>query len=292
MLQWLKDIRNYVINAIPYSMSKEKAHKYIYKKKHKKEADFANPQTYDEKIHWHMIHTYDDNYAKYADKILVRDYVKACGLEDILVPIVGGPYKDVKEIDFDKLPDQFVMKTNHASGPNHYHIVKDKSKLTSDDKKMMLKKFKKALKENFAMKLCQYHYRTIEPRIYCEKLLDDGHDFITDYKVVCSYGRVIAILVCSDRNNGRDYFSYNWEYLDYVKEKYRCREEIKRPSCLEQMVKSAAILSEPFPIARVDFYELNGKLYFGEVTLTPSAGNNYYVSDYGQLEIGKNISIN
>lgn len=292
MLQWLKDIRNYVINAIPYSMSKEKAHKYIYKKKHKKEADFVNPQTYDEKIHWHIIHTYDDNYAKYADKILVRDYVKECGLEDILVPIVGGPYKDVQEIDFDKLPDQFVMKTNHASGPNHYHIVKDKSKLTSDDKKMMLKKFKKALKENFAMKLCQYHYRSIEPRVYCEKYLNDGHSYITDYKVVCSYGKTIAILVCSDRYGGRDYFTCDWKYLDYAKEEYRSQHEVSKPESLEKMVEAAAILSKPFPIARVDFYEVDGKLYFGEITLTPSAGNHSNIKENAQIDLGKNISIN
>ena len=291
MLQFAKDIYNYIRNAIPYSMPKEKAHKYIYKKRHKKEADFVNPKTYDEIIHYHMIYTYDDNYAKYADKILVRDYVKECGFEDILVPIVGGPYNNANEINFDELPDSFVMKTNHASGSNHYQIVKDKSKLTDDDKKKMVKKFNKALKENFAMKLCQYHYRTIEPKIYCEKLLASDNDYITDYKVVCSYGDPKAILVCSDRYGGRDYFNCDWEYLEYTKKERRYNGEIKRPEHLERMVEAAKALSKLFPVARIDFYESEGKLYFSEITLTPSAGNHASLTEYAQKELGRKIGI-
>ena len=288
---FVADIRNRIGEIILPKLPKKLAHKCIYLFIHGKKINFDNPVTYDEKIHWHILHTYNDDYKDYADKIKVRDYVKECGLEDILIPIVGGPYKKPEDIDFDNLPEQFVLKTNHASGPDHLYICKDKSAISEEEKVKIRKQFKKALKDNFVKIGCEYHYKNIKPMIYCEELLDDGHDRMTDYKIVCTKGTPHAILVCSDRYGGRDYYSTNWEYLDYTKEEFRSKDMIKRPEHLDEMLKAAAILSKRFPIARVDFYEASGKIYFGEVTLSPSGGNHRYLKEKGQIELGKYIEL-
>ena len=262
-------------------------HKIVYKKRHNgHKLNLENPITYDDKIQWHMVYTYDKSYAQYADKWLVRDYVKSCGYGDLLIPIVGGPYKSAHEINFDSLPNEFVLKTNHASGSGYYYICKDKQGL---NQKMVTEQFDLAMSRDYALHSFEYHYHYIEPLIICEKLLHDSTDRMTDYKVVCSYGRAIAILVCSDRDQGRDYYSTEWEYLPYVKEECRSNTIIEKPNCLDQMLKAAANLSKPFPLARIDFYIAEDKLYFGEITLTPSGGGHKYLSDLGQKELGKQI---
>jgi len=274
-----------------YILPHKTAHTILYNRYHKgHKINMKKPLTYDEKIHWLIANYYDEYFAKYADKILVRDYVKECGLEDILIPLVGkGVYRDPEEIDYSELPPKFVIKTNHGSGPEYYQICTDKNQL---DKKLINEKFSKALKQDMGRKFCEYHYRGITPRILCEELLEDGvNSRITDYKTVCSYGEVKAILVCSDRDEGRDYFDVNWNYLPYVKEEYRYGTEIQKPQALKDMIKAAEILSKPFPLARVDFYAIGDKLFFGEITLTPSSGNHQNLNDEGQLKLGDAIKL-
>lgn len=290
-MSFISELRNRIGEIVLCRLPKKLAHQCIYLFIHGEKGNLKNPVTYDEKIHWHIIHTYNDDYKDYADKIKVRDYVKECGLENLLIPIVGGPYNNPDEIDFDKLPNQFVMKTNHASGPNHYYICKDKSKLTDADKLQIRKQFKKALKDNFVKIGCEYHYKNIKPRIYCEQLLDDGNDRMTDYKIVCTKGTPHAILVCSDRYEGRDYYSCEWEYLDYTKEEFRSKKVIKKPEGLDTMLNAAAVLSKRFPVARIDFYDAAGKVYVGEVTLSPSGGNHRYLKDLAQKELGSYIEV-
>ena len=134
---------------------------------------------------------------------------------------------------------------------------------------------------NKAIYNCQYQYADIKPCLIIESLLEreDGKR-LTDYKVVCSYGSPYYILVCNDRDNGRDYYSLDWEYMEFTKAEYRSPCKEPKPGCLNQMLEYAAILSKPFPLARVDFYIVNGKIYFGEITLTPSAGCHRYLTEY------------
>lgn len=264
------------------------AHSLLYMfTHHGKRMHFSNPETYDEWVHYHIIHTYGKEYAKYADKYKVRAFVKECGLSNILIPLLGGPYKKFSDIDFSELPNEFILKTNHASGPNHYYICNDKKEI---DKKRIKEQFDQALEEDFSKFGLEYHYHYIEPCIVCEELLHDGNEKMTDYKVVCSYGKPLAILVCTERNKGRDYYSDKWEYLDYVKEVYRSKQKAKKPECFDAMIEAASIISKTFPVARVDFYVCSEKLYFGEITLTPSCGCTTYLNEKGQIEIGKMIS--
>jgi hypothetical protein len=131
----------------------------------------------------------------------------------------------------------------------------------------------------------EYQYEKIKPLILCEKLLEDGENkSIDDYKVVCVDGVPQKILVCTQRDNGRDYYSTDWKYLDHVKEEYKSGKLTPKPECLEQMLVAASTLSKPFPLARIDFYVVNGRLYFSEITLVPSAGMHGNLNEKGQLE--------
>lgn len=273
---------------IVFKLPPKIAHSFLYWSKHHKFMNWKNPKLYDEKIHWLIGNCYDQAYGKYADKYEVRSYVKECGLEKLLIPL-KGVYSSVDEIHIDALPQQFILKTTHGSQGDFYEICYDKKIWNEVVGK---NKLNKALCVNLGKIACEYHYCNITPRIVCEELLQDGKNKrLTDYKVVCSYGEPKAILVCTNRNEGRDYYSTSWEYLEYVKIEYRSKKRISKPKVLQEMLNAAAILSTPFPLARIDFYIVNDKLYFGEITLTPAAGNNNYLNEVGEKELGSFISI-
>lgn len=279
------EIKQKIIYKLPAKM----AHSIIYRQRHSEAINWEEPLTYDEKIHWLIVNAYRDGYGKYADKYEVRNYVKECGLEDILIRLFGV-YDNVEQIDYDKLPDKFILKTTHASGPDFYVICGDKKDFNS---KAANERLIKALKTDFSKKVCEYHYNGIKPRIICEEFLEmDDQEMLTDYKVVCSCGTPLRVLVCKDRNQGRDYYDTDWNYCDYVKEQYRSGYIEEKPEKLQEMLRAAAVLSKSFPLARIDFYVVKGKLYFGEITLSPAAGNHEYLNQKGQDELGKLICLN
>ena len=222
-------------DTILYHCPKKIAHAYIYKRAHGKRLNFSNPLTYDEKIHWLMVYKYDKTFGYYADKIQVRQYVKSVGLESILIPLEGkGIYNTPEEIDFSDLSEKYILKTNHGSGESFYYISDGSHE---NDKDRIVEKLNKALKKNFAKHYCQYHYAAIKPALICEKyLVTEGQNHLTDYKVLCSYGNPIAVLVCRDRNNGRDYYSPEWQYLEYVKTEFRSGILEEKPKVLDEML--------------------------------------------------------
>lgn len=271
--------------AILWHCPRKFTHSVIYFWKHKKLMNWKNPALYDEMIHYLMATTYNESYGKYADKYQVREYVKNCGLGDLLIPLLGGGvYQSADDIDFSKLPEHYVLITNHASGSDFYFICDGTKEVDEEAVKL---KLNKALKEKFSRRLCEYQYENIHPLILCEEFLsntDHTEALLDDYKVVCVNGVPQKILVCTGRNEGRDYYSTKWEYLDHVKDAYKSHKLLPEPVCLSRMLEAAAILSKPFPLARIDFYVVNSRLYFGEITLTPSAGCHNNLNDRGQRE--------
>ncbi|MCR5502322.1 MAG: hypothetical protein K6F53_04895 [Lachnospiraceae bacterium] len=235
-----------------------------------------------------MAHLYDETYGRFADKYAVRQYVADCGLDSLLVPVYEI-WEDPSEIDFSGLPAAFVLKATHGAGDRFREFVYDKD--TADIDKIK-EKFSKVFKYNYALKRGEYHYAGIKPRIICEKMLmQPGHPFLNDFKIVCSYGKAKAVLVCSERNKGRDYYSCDWQYLEYVKPEYRSDHQHQKPAQLDEMIRVAEILSRPFPLARIDLYCVEDRIYMGEITLTPYGGSHNYLTDYGQSELGKMISL-
>lgn len=274
-----RNLKHNILYLLPHKIT----HSFIYFRQKKIKINWKNPTLYDEKIQWLMVYMYDSTYGKYADKYQVREYVRECGLGKLLIPLIDV-YDDAQDIDYDRLPDKFILKATHGSGKEFYEICTKKENL---DIAVVNKKMNMALKEEFCKYNIEYQYEKIKPQIVCEELLEDNEmQRLDDYKVVCANGKAVAILVCTNRDRGRDYYSLDWKQLDYVKEQYRSNCIKKRPQCLEEMIKAAEILATPFPLARIDFYVVHNKLYFGEITLTPSAGIHEYLNEKGQKELG------
>ncbi len=277
-----------VRKILPY-LPKKIAHSILFFLNHKRIMDWSNPKTYDEKMTWALANLIGENEAIYADKYKVRDYVTSMGLSHLL-PTIYGVWEKAEDIDFDALPKQFVLKANHAAGDEYYYICKD-SKIIN--KKEIVNKFSKSLKSSIWKLQCEYHYKYIKPLVFAEEYLNDGRgNRMTDYKIHCFDGEPFCILVCSNRDQELklDYYDTNWNYLDITPENLRSGNEISKPFGLGEMLKAAKILSSNFPTCRVDFYDINGKVYFGEITLTPAGGNLHYINNKWQKILGEKIN--
>lgn len=244
-----------------------------HKKKTGLQLNLNNPKTFNEKIQWSKLYDSTPIKTRLADKYLVRDWVAEKIGEQYLIPLLGV-YDSFDEIDFDKLPKQFIIKCNHGSGYNI--IVKDKSKLDLNDVKAKLDKW---IVENFAFKNgCELHYRDIPPKIIIEKFIENktsGGD-LYDYKFWCFNGKVEYIQFLSERNiDGLKmaFYDKNWNKQDFVYSHPLDKKNIEKPSNLDKMIKLAEVLSADFNHVRVDFYRMDdGKLYFGEMTFTSASG--------------------
>lgn len=281
----IEKLSGYTRRLLTKFYSKKKMHSVIYKETHSKHINWKCPNTYDEKLHYVMVYCMGKRESKYADKVLVREYVKECGLE-YLLPEIYGVWDSVKEIKIDNLPKKFALKTNHACGGDYYLLCKDKKKILWDAE---LKKFEEALKTDFWKFNYEYHYKHIVPKIYAEELLEnDAEERMVDYKVHCFGGVPHSILVCSNRGQQLklDFYDTDWNYLNVCPEQYRSGQLFEKPLGLEIMLEAATKLSKRFPAARIDFYDIKGKVYFGEITLTPGAGNLYYINEEYQKIMG------
>lgn len=237
-----------------------------------KKINLDTPQTLDEKVSYLSLHALTKQAVACTDKWEARQYVVSKGLGDILVPICAGPYSDAMELDFDALPDCFVLKATHGCGMNYVCLDKKKIKKTK-----CLSTVRKWLKQTYGTFSVEPHYRKLSHRVYCEKLIGDGKPLI-DYKIHCLNGKPSFILVCSNRIGSAvtmDIFDLEWNWIDAVKPYKRHTPgngQIPKPKNLEKMLQIAEVLSEDFVFVRVDLYNLDGKIYFGELTFTPANG--------------------
>lgn len=249
----------------------------------KKHIDLHNPSKLNERLLCAYYNSDMEMLANLTDKYQVREYVKKMGLEEILVPVYGI-YSEFKEIDFKKLPDKFVLKATH--GCDMTYICLDKTKL--ELKKLRRKIwFWTHLKWGYLS--LEIHYNKIQPRILCEKCLETEEEII-DYKFHCSNGKVLFLLICTERSNGPylDVFMPNWEPRPEVIIKAKNNPKgITKPRKLKEMIAIAEKLSKSIPFVRVDLYEVDGKIYFGELTFTPATGVLTNFSDEFLREQGK-----
>ncbi len=257
----------------------------VYKKAFGKPINWENPQNLIEKILWMEQYTDTSLWTKCADKYRVREFVKERGCEETLVKLYGV-WDNPDDIDFDALPDQFVLKANNGCGT--VMLVKDKRTLNYSKTKKTLKKW---LKRPFGYSSAQLHYLDIKRCIIAEELLIDSANngmALNDYKIWCFNGKVESILVVHDRKgvNGKDYklsfFDKEWNNISEKalsgKNKHFWGGKIEKPATLEKMIETAQKLSTGIPEVRVDFYTLNDKVYFGELTF--STGYGTYSEEY------------
>lgn len=290
MLDFIRKVgaKLYRLRSIFYS--KKKMHSMLFKMTHTYEINWDKPETYDEKLHYVMVTCMGKEEARFADKIKVRNYVRECGYESFL-PQIYGVWDKADDVNLTNLPEKFVLKTNHACGEQHYLLCKDKNII---DWEKELLKFRKALKTQFWKCNYEYHYKYIQPKVYAEELLESGDDGrLTDYKVHCFSGKPYCILVCTDRDKELklDFYDTEWNYMEICPKKYRSGRLLEKPAGLEKMLEASAELSKIFPAARIDFYNIEEKVYFGEITLTPGAGNLYYINEKYQKIMGDMFEI-
>lgn len=244
----------------------------MYKKITHKELNLENPTSYNEKIQWSKLYDSTRKKSILADKYAVRQWVENQIGKEYLIPLIGI-YNNFDEIDFDKLPEAFVLKLNNGSATNI--IVSDKNVFDIEDAR---KKFKKWYKIPFAYRSLELQYRNIKPRICCEVNLAPGGGDLPDYKFFCFNGRVFCSYTMIDytqnhKNGKLGFFDRNYNLLPYARKDFAPIEiQLPMPKNYWKMVELAEKLSQGFPHVRVDFYNLDGKIYFGEMTFTNSSG--------------------
>ncbi len=262
----------------------------IYRFHTHKKLNLKNPTLFNEKLMYLKLHDYryNDLVTKCSDKIKVRDYVKENGL-DFLLNKIYIIVDDANFINFDALPDKFVLKCNHGCGYNI--ICTDKANF---DKKEAIKVLNNWQKTKFGYESCEPHYFKIQPLIYAEKYIASSEGIMpNDYKIYCFDGEPKLILVCSEREKDlkRSFYDLNWKRLNYEKPEYHTDHEFKRPKNLEKMLEYAKTLAKPFKFVRVDFYEEDGKVIFGELTFTPARCCGEVYTDEANLELGKMLDL-
>lgn len=249
--------------------------------------DWKNPQSFNQKLQWMKL--YDENplYSTYADKVEVRNFVVATIGEQYLIPCLGV-YDKAEDINYDLLPDRFVLKCNH--GAKYNVICKDKSKLDILATNTAINKW---LKDKFWRQKREYHYRAIKPRILCEQYMEDAETSgLNDYKVFMIAGEPYMIQVDLDRfgEHQRNIYDADWHLLD-VEISFPKGPDVPRPVVLDEMVDCAKKLADGFAEVRVDFYVINGKLYFGEMTFFSGAGFSRYKPREFEFEMGKKLKL-
>lgn len=261
--------------------------KIQYKLQTGRKLNLKNPKRFNEKINWYKINYRDKKMIDCSDKYLVREFVKKKGLEDILVPLYGV-YENANSIDFLALPSKFVLKVNNGSQTNI--LCEDKLKLDFIETKnklneWMIKRSSKLGRE--------WAYYDIEPKIICEKYLEkDKENDLKDFKFFCFNGIPEYLYVLEDRSkNGSLKCSlYDMEFnkLPYRRIDIDTTEDILiKPENFEKMVEIAKTLSSDFPHVRVDLYNIDGEIYFGELTFYNGSGYKDYVPDSFNFEVGE-----
>lgn len=249
-----------------------KGAKKRYEKMTGKKLNYRHPRDFNEKLMWLTRYWQHPLKTKCADKYLVRDYVKECGLEEILVPLIAV-YESADEIDFNALPDSFVLKCNHGSGFNI--IVRDKKEI---DEGKVRKQLDEWMAVDFHKLAYEIHYRDIPRKIVCEKLLSNTAP--TEYQVRMINGNPVSICACSKGDGTMQTYKENSYNLDWT-ENADCEEGLQRgnfdkPQNLDMILEYATVLSTSFPFVRADFYEVGENVYFAELTFSPSTNCLHY----------------
>ena len=264
--------------------------KVLYRFHSHKKLNLKNPSLFNEKLMYLKLHDYMNNklVSKCSDKIAVRDYIKKNNLETILNKVYVI-VDDANYINFDALPDKFVLKCNHGCKFNI--ICTDKANF---DEKMAVDTLNKWKKTKFGYETCEPHYFNIKPLIYAEKYIASDEGIMpNDYKIYCFNGKAKIILVCSEREKSlkRSFYDLNWNRLNYEKAEYHTNKDFEKPKNLDKMIKYANILSKPFKFVRVDFYESGNDIIFGELTFTPARCCGEVYTDEANIELGKMLDL-
>ena len=235
--------------------------------------DLDNPKTFNEKLQWLKLYNRKPEYTSMVDKYAVKEYVANIIGREHIIPTLGV-WNSVDEIDWDVLPNQFVLKTTHGGGGGGVAICKDKATF---DRAKAMKTLQKSLDNDIYWNYREWPYKDVPKRIIAERFMSNNGKDLEDYKIHCFNGEPKFILVCSNRyGKGAmidDFYSPDWELMDVRRPGHPKSERAsKTPQQLKQMLELSRVLSKNIPFLRVDFYIINNQIYFGELTFFPASG--------------------
>lgn len=256
-----------------------------------KTINWENPIDINEKINWLKFHSDTTQWSKLADKYAVRDFIEERVGKQYLVPLLGV-WKNSSEIDFAKLPESFVLKTNNGAGS--VIVVKDKKCI---DEFQIKKQLDKWLKMDFGIEHAEPHYSKINPLIIAEEILQEVNPIsssLIDYKIWCFNGKIFGIWCCFNRvgfHADTEWHDVEWnfrpEWSIFTPSYRNGGGKVSKPKNYEKMLEIASKLSQGFPEVRVDMYNINGKIYFGEMTFTCAGGHINFYTDQVLEKMGE-----
>lgn len=285
-----KIARVILLDTFPGRFLKDEVYlKKIYKLQMKKKLNLKNPQTFNEKLQWLKLYDRKPEYTEMVDKYAVKKYVSDRIGDEYVIPTIGV-WDSFDDIDFDKLPNQFVLKCTHDSGG--LVICKDKSKLDICEAR---KKIEKSLKRNYFWHGREWPYKNVNPRIIAEVYMkDEDNERLPVYKIMTFGGKAEIIQSIQNdktKNETIDYFDRDWNLLDVRQNFPNSEIPLPRPSSLPKMLELAESFAKGFKFLRVDFYQVNGKIYFSEFTFYSDSGTAAFVPESWDLKLGNMIKI-
>lgn len=292
--RWIKDPNTFIVKLLrkfPFLSSDKYYLKMKYKNVFGNTLNLKDPVTFNEKIQWLKLYYKNPLLTKMVDKVEVKRYVADKIGEEYIIPTLGV-WNSFDEIEFKKLPNQFVLKTNHDYGgvvictnKNNFDYHKAKEKLT------------KHLKRNFYYVGREWAYKNVKPQILAEEYVGKlGDDDVKDYKFYCFNGEPKILLISSGRQKDGDKMKWNFYDMDFnllslAKSNILPDANMTKPINFHSMLKLARALSEEFPFVRTDFYNIEGEIYFGELTFYPGAGYGRFEPEEWDQELGSYIQL-
>lgn len=254
--------------------SDEKYLKKLFKLSMGRELNLDHPQTFSEKIQWLKLYNRKPEYTQMVDKYAVKEYVANIIGQEYIIPTLGV-WDRVEDIDWDSLPDQFVIKTTHGGGSLGVVICNDKTSLNIHQAQ---KRLKQSLRQDIYTTFREWPYKNVKPRIIAEKYVEvEGHSDLPDYKFFCFNGEPKYCQVIRDRNTKEtiDFYDMEWNHMPFVGLNpiaENGEHPVVRPLHLDDMINKCRMLSIDIPFSRIDFYVVNDKVFFGEITFFPASG--------------------
>ena len=233
--------------------------------------DWENPSTYNEKLQWLKLYNRKSEYTLLVDKSEVKQFVSSTIGSEYVIPTLGI-WNEFDDIDFNSLPNQFVIKTTHGGGGTGVVICHDKKTL---DKAKAKSKIQKSLKHNIYTTLREWPYKDVTPRVLVEEYISDERKSLpVDYKFYCFNGEPKILAVATEREIKTcfDYYDMSFNHLPFTQGGQNSLKELSKPETMDSMIEIARKLSQNIPHVRIDMYEVHGQIYFGEFTFFDSSG--------------------
>lgn len=268
--------------------------KIWYRLKYGERLNIENPQTYNEKLQWLKIYDRQPVYTKMVDKYAVKEYVSELIGSKYVIPLLGV-WDSPQDINFNILPDKFVLKVTHGGGSSGVVICKDKAKL---DNEAVVKKLKKCLKYDGYTGNKEWPYKYVPRRVIAEEYMEDSKTKeLSDYKFFCFDGEPRVLFVATGRGKHKEP-KFDWFDMDFnhiLLKTEHPNSDInhlpQKPVCFEEMKEIASKLSQGIPHVRVDLYEVNGQVYFGEYTFFHWSGVNHFEPEEWNIKMGRWIDL-